>query len=1008
MKPVRQTCQPRPEVLTGDLSDALFAADFFHVVEGTAPPVYQDPVLFFRNTHPAAQLKKVVTTVFERLANPEEPGATVRLSTGFGGGKTHALIALWHLARHVDQPTLGTELLPAAGRPPRVAVAGVDAARFGAEVCAKHGQVETHSLWGELAYRLGGEPLYRQVADFDHPHALPDAGTLRALLPPGPTLLLLDELVIYMSVLDERARKALLAFLNMLMAEVTARPQAVLVMTDPAEQRVYEEEASAIAEVTAQLDDVLGRRVSDYDPIGGETAEVVLRRLFERVDRDAAQEASAEYYNAYQRIHREYPDALPSEAATLDYAQEIARCYPFHPRLLVTARDRLGALQDFNKSRGTLRLFARILRDLWESGGDIGLITAGDLDWTSPRIQADLLSRLNRDSFKPAVDADVVRHAARLDQEYGTDIHRRVATALLLESIPLTPTSGMDKRDLALAVLRPSDVGNEPGEAVDRLMSICWHTYKDESGTRFQFRYEPNANKIIEERAELVPSEDARQAVFAFIQGYFGGHTFRLVAFPPSPRAVSDEAALQLVLVDREDLAQAICDYQDDSDPAAKFPRRFRNSIFAVAPSPNLLDEAIQSQRRVRAAEQILEEEKRKSRSSPLRQEVERLLPAFRLSAQRNAIRAFNRVFFHGRKGVTLAEKYLVPSTGALGSVSGQAKLKEFLDDNGLVYQPGDALDVDLLLEHLLPGATPSLDHEGAYLASSVHERALSHPDLKLMLDAEPVRRAVLHAVAQGRLVVRLPNGDAYDGQGCVSGPPGARTRDPNRPLQTLALQSDVLLAPPDAPCVAQWLRVDEPPSEERLLPLAEAAALKSVSEEQIAEALDLGHLDERFEEGERKVVANERFWAWVPRRPSNVARTWEEALALAEARPLLQLKLVARTLAGAKRLLAVAQPFGARSLTLSLTASGSLKTGGEVRFAVDEVPHNHPLKPVERAEEFLRACREGTTTCEALLTLEFEPGGRRDTAPLFQRAQGEAGTEVRPEALFGEEGALV
>ena len=101
MRPIRETCALRSEVLKGDLQDALFAADFGHVIEGRAAEVYQKPTEFFRNTHPAAPLKKVITTIFERLADPNEAGGVIRLSTGFGGGKTHTLIALWHLAEHI-------------------------------------------------------------------------------------------------------------------------------------------------------------------------------------------------------------------------------------------------------------------------------------------------------------------------------------------------------------------------------------------------------------------------------------------------------------------------------------------------------------------------------------------------------------------------------------------------------------------------------------------------------------------------------------------------------------------------------------------------------------------------------------------------------------------------------------------------------------------------------------------------------------------------------------------
>jgi predicted AAA+ superfamily ATPase len=82
-------CKPRDEVLKGDLDDAIFAADFGDLRSGRAPKVYGDPATFFHNTHPAKQLGKIVLAVFERLAAKKEGGTTVRLSTGFGGGKTH-------------------------------------------------------------------------------------------------------------------------------------------------------------------------------------------------------------------------------------------------------------------------------------------------------------------------------------------------------------------------------------------------------------------------------------------------------------------------------------------------------------------------------------------------------------------------------------------------------------------------------------------------------------------------------------------------------------------------------------------------------------------------------------------------------------------------------------------------------------------------------------------------------------------------------------------------------
>jgi len=452
-----------------------------------------------------------------------------------------------------------------------------------------------------------------------------------------------------------------------------------------------------------------------------------------------------------------------------------------------------------------LRLFARILRDAWESQIDVPLITAGDIDWSSSRIQGDLLHRLNKDRFAAAVDADVRHHAGQLDETYATDIHRRVASALLLES--LAPNGCMDKRDLTLATLRPSDVGHEAGEAIDRLLSVCWHTYRKEAGDKYYFDYEANPNKLIEETVEQIPVDDAKQGVLTLAQNYFTGGAFDLVAYPGGPRAVPDSVKLKLVLADGIDVAQSVCDYEDDSEPDARRPRRFRNTIFGIAPAPDEMHKAIRERRWVMAAERVLKDYKDKKE---IKKQVEALMPNLTKRAQIAACRAFSRVVFQGRSSVTLQEKYLISEEGGLQAQKGQNNLKRFLDDEKLVYQQSDALDVDLLLEKIMPGATPSLDHPGAYPASAVHERALSSEKVRLMMDGSPVRNSIIKAVEAGKLVVRQANGDVYDSQGCISGTENDRRRNTSRRLSALNLTSDVLIAPTKAECVARWTRIAE------------------------------------------------------------------------------------------------------------------------------------------------------------------------------------------------------
>lgn len=991
MKAIRDACALRDEVLTGDLQDAIFAADFGHVIEGVGPIVYRDPAIFFSNTHPTKNLKSLLQTVFRNLKDASQPGAAIRLSTGFGGGKTHTLITFWHLAKNIDS-TLGYELLPAADRPRSVTVVGVDGGKG----------LATGTLWGDIALKLGAlsEAKARAL------DATPEASILRGWLPNSPVLILLDELVIALSEMSEQQQNATIAFINRLVGEIRARTQALLIVTDTAGQAAYEEQAQAIGTALGKsgaefrLDSVLGRSASDFDPIGDEGPEVINRRLFKRIEVAAAEAASVEYPTTYERIKRDDPSILPDNATTREYAARIRKSYPFHPRLLDTTEDRLAAIQDFNKGRGTLRLFARILRDVWDSDSQLPLISAGDINWESQSIQGDLLGRLNRERFKAAVNADVRDHATRLDEEYSTDMHRRVASALLLESLPLTPSSGMDKRDLALATLRPSDVGHEPGEAVDRLMAECWHLYKDDSGVRYQFRYEPNLNKQIEERANSVSREDARTAINAAVQQFFTGVTFETKPFPSSPRAVSDSARLKLVVAGSGELAQAVCDYDDNSDPAAPQRRRFRNAIFAIAPTTNDLNEAIQAKRREMAAVQLREE---KSNDKQARQAIDELLTILRRRARIAALRSWNRVYLQGRPSLSLDEKYLIAESALGDTTLGQPRLKDFLDEKNIIYKVGESIDVDLLLDSIVTGATPSVDHPGAVNAKAVHERALANERLRLLLNADPLLKSVRKAIEQKRLVLRMPNGEVYDGVQRVSGPAGARLSSA-APIPAFDLNDDVLLATPDAQCVAEWIRVDAPraPASETI-PLADAATQKGATIEQIREAIVRGQLDTRTVDGEERILQNEVFQRWTPTTSpiADYATTWEDAIAFAGTRSVESVKLTASTPSAAQTLAVLAQPFGAQSLELYVNVGGSLKDGGTLNFLVQGVKLTHPLKPLEDAVRFARGLANGGRF-NVSLTLNFSGQTGTIGPEHFERAKESATDGIGIEAHFG------
>lgn len=950
-------CKPRKEVLKGDLDDAIFAADFGDLIAGKAPKVYGDAKTFIQNTHPAQQLCKIAEVVFGRLADSKEAGATIQLSTGFGGGKTHTLMALFHLAKHIDDPSFGIELLPAAGRPKEVHVVASDMSKAGQPIFSQYRDIRIHSLWGDIAYQLGGEKALRSLGEADHPEKQPTESLMTKWFPAAPTLILLDEIVIYMASLSEQGQGNLLSFLNKLSSVVSKRPQTVFVVTDPADQRAYAKQSQkvgdAILAAALKLDDIFGRKINNFDPIDKEASKVIVRRLFEKVDPGAAQEASASYHSLYERVSREAPGSIPPASTTPDYARMIVECYPFHPRLMETAQGRLGALQEFNKSRGTLRLFARILRSIWETGQDIDLITAGDIDWSSSRIQADLLQRLNKDNFKAVVSSDLEKHARELDGPIPRGIHTRVSSALLLESIPMQANSGLDPADLTLAVLRPDEAGPEPSEALDRLVGVCWHTYPLAGGRGWQFRYEPNIIKQIEERMSNIPIEDARSRVFSEAQGYFQGPVFKLSAWPANPRQVPESSDLQLALCENDQIAKAVCAYSDDSNPQAPMSRRFRNAIFAVTATQAALSMAIDKAQRLMAAEAIERDYKTGETGKLVRDQLQRIMPELRKQFRLQTCRAFDRVVFAGGTSFPIEEKYQVSEEMIMQKAQGQTCLWKYLGDKSLVYLPGDAVDVARFLKEILPGATPIPNQPGVYSAKAVHERFLSAPSLRLIPDGGVVRQTVLKAVKEGKLVVRLADGRAYDKDGCVEGPEGSRRRIPGD-LTTLSLEEAVLLTTRGSDVEAVWLKEDQ---------LGKAPKGGAVRGDPLP----------------------------PPVRPVR-ASTWAKAEEYAKERPLLKIELIAHSPVEAQSLLVLAQPLNAETVMLTIDSGGDLKDGGKVFLKMEDVKPTHALKPFDTAQRFYTATSEGGSY-EAILYLAFGPSGRLGLDSVF-RTLGDSATE--------------
>lgn len=422
-----------------------------------------------------------------------------------------------------------------------------------------------------------------------------------------------------------------------------------------------------------------------------------------------------------------------------------------------------------------------------------------------------------------------------------------------------------------------------------------------------------------------------------------------------------ESAELQLALCEDEKVAKAVCSFSDDSDPKAPIPRRFQNAILAVTATPFALNAAIEKAQRLLAAEAIERDHKTGELGKLVREQLKRIIPELQKQFRVQTCRAFDRVVFAGGTSYPIEEQFQVPEEQILQRSHGQSSLRKFLDTKNLIYQPGDALDVGRFLRDILPGATPLPDKAGVYTARAIHERFLGASGLRLVPDGGVVRQTILKALGEGKLVVRLADGRAYDSEGCVEGSEGRRRRVSGN-LTTLALDADVWIAPRTNYFGQEWL--------------------KEIKEEQLEDGKDI-------------------IPPSPPRPPERItATTWEKVLEYSSDRPLLKLQLVAHSPAAGASLLNLALPLGADNLSLSVNVGGRLKEGGTINFAANDLKPTHPTKPLAIAQTLYNALGE-SVNYEAELALNFGSAGRTGLETQLRTLSENAPEEISPQATF-------
>ena len=777
MKTIFDSCEPRSEVLKGELREEIFAARLRDVIVGKADLVYQDPATFFDNTYPTEGLKLLLDEALGRLTGLKPANnAIIRLETAFGGGKTHNLIALYHTAKgHRPSASLvAPSLVPAPGSIKVVAAIGSDPTPSTGLI--REG-IRTYTLWGEIVAQLTDYKDPDLVERSERDRAAPGTGLWEELIGDQPTLIMLDEVARHL-----RAAQAVptatgksdlaeqtVAFLMSLFEFAASRKRVMVVYTLADPQDAFGKETEELRQHLAEARRVSARQERVITPTGEtEISAIVTHRLFRHIDRTAGQATAAAYGVYFQRLLDQGAD-LPSRAARAEYVQEMVADYPFHPELLTTLNRKTSTIPNFQKTRGALRLLARVIRRLWEMRPpDAYLIHPYHLDLAVEDIAGDLTSRLERPAFKQVIEADIVSpkvgspaHAQVIDApwlEAGKPPYaQRTATTTFLHSLTRGIATGVDPADLALAVVQPDDDPTLVAKAAERLYDIGW--FFDWDGRRYRFKTEPSLNKIVTDEMGLVGRTRAKAELDGRIRQVWKKGYLQPVYFPSEAGDVDDDADKPKLAIIHYDAATSNASADAPPDLVRKIfdhagslegYRRFRNNVLFLVADEEQVENMVQVAQRYLAIGRITGDAER---MAEFHEEQRKKLKKIGEAAELDV-----------RVAITKAYKYLYyPSGDAPQRHSNLARETLPPQDQGEVNQDQSNVVLRVLkqLQKALTADDPTLpaafvkakawDAGQVMISTEDLRRAFARRmGLRILLDLNQLKKTIRNGVSQG------------------------------------------------------------------------------------------------------------------------------------------------------------------------------------------------------------------------------------------------------------------
>jgi hypothetical protein len=569
LKPWREIAVPHEDVLKGTFQQAEFAADISRVHEGSATEEYQNAALFFQRTFITEGMRLLLDSVVKRLAG-KGGDPVIQLQTAFGGGKTHTMLAVYHLAKGEtpasDLQGIST-ILNAADivELPRARMAVLDGINSSPNQpkwrdSSTGERVAVNTLWGDLAWQLGGEDGYALVQEADRSGTSPGKDVLVTLLSKNaPCVILMDELVAYIRQFEEGKPlkggtfDSNLTFIQALTEALKAVPTAILLASLPESDK--EAGSQRGAKALESLSHYFGRVQALWKPVSSEEAfEIVRRRLFSSInDKLAMETVCREFADFYIANASDFPQ----ETQQAKYYQRLIQAYPIHPEVFDRLYEDWSSLDNFQRTRGVLKLMAKVIHRLWKDNDKDPLIMPGSFPLQDADARNEMIYHLPQ-GWDPVLEKDIDGERAETTDIENKDPRmgsvqacRRSARTIFLGSAPSAATQlvrGIELERILLGVALPGQSTAIFKDALRKLGDKLH--YLNSGNNRFWFDIRPNLRREMEERKRRFDDrDDVLPAIRERVKGSIGNGPFTGVHVFTPGIDVPDDWALRLVVL---------------------------------------------------------------------------------------------------------------------------------------------------------------------------------------------------------------------------------------------------------------------------------------------------------------------------------------------------------------------------------------------------------------------------------------------------------------------------